>query len=187
MEISRNTEEIAQNYQVNLANNTLGLYYYLPLNINHYLPAEIVPIPNIVRAPELDDYYPAYKATIPNAAIQSELKDSAKIITYYTDAISSFYYTDSTQQKIYGNYAGELSIGEQLQYSIDSGNTWQNINFSQNNVFTQTIDSSFKSGFIKIRSIINNIQTNRTFNNLNVTVYPQAPTNCTATPIIMVP
>ena len=180
--LARNTEEIAQNYQVNLANNTLGLYYYLPLNISHYLPAEIVPIPNIVRAPELDDYYPAYKASIPNAAIQSELKDSAKIITYYTDAISSFYYTDSTQQKIYGNYAGELSIGEQLQYSIDSGNTWQNINFSQNNVFTQTIDSSFKSGFIKIRSIINNIQTNRTFNNLNVTVYPQAPTNCTATP-----
>ena len=180
---ARNAEDIANNYQSNIANNTLGLYYYLPLTINNILPNEKVRIPNLVLAPEYNSIYTlGYRTSLPNAAINSDLKDSSKIVTnFISNEISSYYYTDSTQQRIYGNYAGVLSAGEQLQYSIDTGRNWKPIINSQNNVFSQYIDSNFKYGLIKIRSVINNVVTNRVFNDINVTIFPKVPTIGTAT------
>ena len=176
----RSAEDIAKSYQINVSNNTLGLYYYLPLSLNHYVPGEIVPIPNLLRAPEFDDlYFTGYKSNLPNVATNSVEKDSAKIVTFihkYIGQVTSYYDIDSTQQKIFGNYTGELNIGEQLQYSIDTGRTWKRIGYSKNNVFIQTIDTGFKRGLIKIRSIINNVVTNRVFTDFNVTVFPKAPT-----------
>ena len=176
----RSAEDIAKSYQINVSNNTLGLYYYLPLSLNHYVPGEIVPIPNLQRAPEFDElYFTGYKSNLPNVATNSVEKDSAKIVTLihkYIGQVTSYYDIDSTQQKIFGNYTGELNIGEQLQYSIDTGRTWKRIGYSKNNVFIQTIDTGFKRGLIKIRSIINNVVTNRVFTDFNVTVFPKAPT-----------
>ena len=179
---ARTGDEIANN-QTNIANNTFGLYYYLPLTVDHYLPGENVPIPNLSTL-KYDPLYGSqyYNSTLPNAAINSVVKDSTKLVTYFANnIITSNYYVDSSEQKIYGNYSGQLSDGEQLQYSLDTGNTWKNIGYSKNNVFSQKIDSNFILGIIKVRSIINNVVTGRTFNDITVSVYPKAPSIGTAT------
>ena len=174
---ARTGDEIANN-QTNIANNTVGLYYYLPLTVDHYLPGENVPVPNLSTL-KYDPIYGSqyYNSTLPNAAINSVVKDSTKLVTYFANnIITSNYYVDSSEQKIYGNYSGQLSDGEQLQYSLDTGNTWKNIGYSKNNVFSQKIDSNFILGIIKVRSIINNVVTGRTFNDVIVSVYPKSPT-----------
>ncbi|MCX8481915.1 MAG: fibronectin type III domain-containing protein, partial [Sediminibacterium sp.] len=47
----------------------------------------------------------------------------------------------------------------------------------------QTIDNGFKYGLIKIRGAINNVATNRAFNDIEVLIYPYSPTNLRGTPI----
>ncbi|MCX8480727.1 MAG: fibronectin type III domain-containing protein, partial [Sediminibacterium sp.] len=195
---ARSGAEIAQNYQGSVPNDAIGLYYYLPFKQTGYLPGSIVNPTNFVLAPE-EGYTAAgnfYKTYIANAAVNSSLTDSSKILAVvgliFVPNLNNklivkeeivHYKIDSTRQKIQGNYAGTLAAGEVLQYSIDTGRTWKNIGFVQGNNWSQTIDTGFKYGLIKIRSIINNVATNRQFNDIDVVVYPNPPTNIRATPI----
>ncbi|MCX8480424.1 MAG: hypothetical protein ORN58_00740 [Sediminibacterium sp.] len=191
---ARNADEIAQNYQGSIPNDAIGLYYYLPFKQTGYLPGSIINPTNFVLAPEAGLFMgnPYYTSKIANVAVKLTISDSSKIWAVVPNSVIPntnqgivlipYYKIDSTRQKIAGNYADTIAAGEQLQYSIDTGNTWKNIDFVQGNNWSQTIDTGFKFGLIKIRSTINNEVTNRVFNDLNVVVYPNAPTNILATP-----
>ncbi|MCX8481760.1 MAG: fibronectin type III domain-containing protein, partial [Sediminibacterium sp.] len=190
---ARSGADIAQNYQGSVPNDAFGLYYYLPFKQTGYIPGVIINPTNFVLAPEAGLFMgsPYYTSNIANTAVNSILTDSSKIwavvpnsVVLNTNQVSElipYYKTDSTRQKIQGYYAGTLAAGEVLQYSIDTGRTWKKIGFVQDNNWIQTIDTGFKFGQIKIRSIINNIVTNRQFNDIDVVVYPNPPINLRAT------
>ncbi|MCX8480413.1 MAG: fibronectin type III domain-containing protein [Sediminibacterium sp.] len=193
---ARSGDEIAQNYQGSVPDEAIGLYYYLPFKQAGYLPGSIINPTNFVLDPTLPLFIgnPSYTSKIANAAVKSSITDSSKIVAVIpnylvatvlnTNQVSDlipYYKIDSTRQKIQGNFADTLLAGEQLQYSIDTGRIWKNIGFVKNNNFSQTLDTSFKYGLIKIRSVINNVATSRVFNDIDVLVFPNPPTGARAT------
>ena len=191
---ARNGDEIANNYIGSVPNDAFGLYYYLPFKKENYSPGLIINPNNFVLAPEegLSGYGTFYKSYIANAAVKSSKTDSSKLlavlsnltvpnVAYQMADSIPYFKIDSTRQIIQGYYAGTLLAGEVLQYSIDTGKTWKNIDFIKSNNWSQIIDTGFKFGLIKIRGAINNVATNRVINDINVVVYPNAPTNLRAT------
>ena len=193
---ARNRDEIANNYHGSVPNDAFGLYYYLPFKKANYSPGLIINPINFVIAPEegLNGYGTYYKSYITNAAVKSNITDSSKLlavisnltapnIVYQMGDSIPYFKIDSTRQIIQGYYAGTLLAGEVLQYSIDTGKAWKNINFVNGNIWSQIIDTGFKFGLIKIRGAINNVATNRVINDINVVVYPNPPTNVRATAI----
>ncbi|MDI9337785.1 MAG: glycine-rich protein [Alphaproteobacteria bacterium] len=141
---AKTTQEIQQNYKISVLNNTFNLYYYLPLNKKNLV--QTVTIPNGTK---LNNASMAFAA----------LNDSAMIISQTN--IGARYFYDTNRQFLYGSLSDTIPIGQHVQYSLNGGQSWHNVDTVIGYYWLATLPPSFKFGRIQVR--LNN-NPNRFFN-----------------------
>ncbi|MCX8472951.1 MAG: LamG domain-containing protein, partial [Sediminibacterium sp.] len=154
---ARTASEIQSTMQfpIQLApNNNDSLYYYLPLTkTNTTYPIQTINIPNNTKIPNLSTWTGRLNTA---ATINSQNGAGAK------------YYFDSSNQQLSGTYSGSLQSNEKIQYSINNGINWNNVDTALGNLWVATLPSNFRYGIIKIRGSLNDNPTNRFFNSYSV-------------------
>ena len=150
---ARSAQEVQQNYKTKILTNTTNLYYYLPLNQNN-----LVKTTNISNNTILNNASTALGALMASATIVSQNSSGAR------------YFYDSSRQQLFGSLYLPLQPNEIIQYSVNNGKTYLNVDTVSGYSWVATLPLGFKAGTIKVRSYLN---PNRKFNDYVVMIAPQ--------------
>ncbi|MCX8481751.1 MAG: hypothetical protein ORN58_07515, partial [Sediminibacterium sp.] len=135
---ARTGRDIKATYLTPIDASSDSLYYYLPLNK-----------PNLGVTINIP-----YSTILPNSATwNGAINSNSTIIS--TNNIGAKYAYDYTYQKIYGTLADSLQPNEQIQYSIDEGTNWKNVDTVNGLNWIATLPSNFRWGTIQVRSSTN--------------------------------
>ena len=169
---ARTNEQIKNNYNKPILPGEYGLYYYLPFDTVAYL------APNGIGSMQLPNAATGVTALKTNS--NAELNDPiSKSIGWFADKDTFFKYYPNEglgkNFKLQGSYSDSLLYGEILQYSLNDGQTWINIDSAKDNVwFCYITDSNITSNNVQVRSIYNGFVL-KTFNPFPIRLVPLAP------------
>ena len=154
---ARTAAEISANFTNQHILFDTNLYYFLPLSNS-------VVTQNIPNNTTINGVNPLNTQNVQNATIISVNNAGAK------------YKIDTFNRKLYGTIKNPLANNEILQYTLD-GQNWNTITEWEGSVWTVIVPNTFKFGIINVRSIIDNIVTNRVFNTIPYYLVADTPTN----------
>ena len=142
---AKTEKEIKENYTTPVLTNSDSLYYNLLLTKNNIGATTNIPS---------------------NTSINNVSKWSGALNTPSTiisqNNTGATYYFDSTNNWLYGTIQDTVQPNERLEYSIDGGLTWKNVDTVIGLYWEATLPTSFKYGTIQVRS---NNNANRVFAN----------------------
>ena len=169
---ARTDAQINSYYNKPILPNEYGLYYYLPLDTAAYLSSTGI---GSLLLPNAATGITALK-TNSNAELNDPLLKSTGFGSD-RDTSFKFYpnYRLGTNFKLQGSYSDSLLYGETLQYSLNDGQTWINIDSAKDNIwYCYITDSNITSNNIQVRSVYNGFVL-KTFNPYPFKLVPLAP------------
>ena len=136
--------------------NSDSLYYYLPLNNSSN---------NTVTESITNLYLLAGSSTWVGGALNafSRIQNNGAKYKY-----------DSSRQYLSGTYKNALVANEKIQYSINGGTTWINVDTALNNLWVVKMPTTFRAGVVKVRSAILGVATDRVFADFTIVAPPSA-------------
>ena len=136
--------------------NSDSLYYYLPLNNSSN---------NTVTESITNFYLLAGSSTWVGGALNafSRIQNNGAKYKY-----------DSSRQYLSGTYKNALVANEKIQYSINGGTTWVNVDTALNNLWVVKMPTTFRAGVVKVRSAILGVATARVFADFTIVAPPSA-------------
>ena len=136
--------------------NSDSLYYYLPLNNSSN---------NTVTESITNFYLLAGSSTWVGGALNafSRIQNNGAKYKY-----------DSSRQYLSGTYKNALVANEKIQYSINGGTTWVNVDTALNNLWVVKMPTTFRAGVVKVRSAILGVATDRVFADFTIVAPPSA-------------
>ena len=138
--------------------NSDSLFYYLPLNngTNNTITE------NIPNNTFLNN----------NSTWAGALNNTSRIISQ--NSTGAKYKYDSSRQYLSGTYKNALVANEKIQYSINGGTTWINVDTALNNLWVVKMPTTFRAGVVKVRSAILGVATDRVFADFTIVAPPSA-------------
>ncbi|MCX8480337.1 MAG: LamG domain-containing protein [Sediminibacterium sp.] len=141
-----------------MPSNSDSLFYYLPLNnLSNRTKTEKIPNSTFIN----------------NSSTWSGALNNTSRIISNGDTGAKYKY-DSSRQFLSGTYKNALVANEKIQYSLNGGSSWKNVDTALNNLRVAKLPTTFRFGVVKMRSAILNVPTLRAFVDFTILTTPSA-------------